>query len=116
MLSTRKPYDPLKHQKNLFKWALLAASLFIGILILNYFRKPLLGYEPKHLNDNIAFNIFLFIPVILTSVLISYFVTGHTLIGWRKMKDRRLKFLCLVLTLPILLLTACQVLLVLSNH
>ncbi len=102
-------YNPYHHQKKLFRWAIIADCLLIIALIINYFRLEWFGIVPGYAPHNFSFNFVFFIPMVLTSALIAYFVAGQTLLNWKRLPDIRVKLLIVLMTLPIPILLIIQI-------
>jgi hypothetical protein len=111
MKRTERPdtYNAIRHQRRLLVWSLIAATLFICALVLNYFRRPLFGIIPGYAPHNFTFNFIFFIPATVIATLISYFVVGQTILNWRRLIDLRGKVVALLLTVPILALFVLMV-------
>jgi hypothetical protein len=112
----RNNYNPIRHQKRLLIWSIIAATLFIFALTINYFRQQLFGIIPGYAPHNFGFNFIFFIPVTVTATLISYFVVGQTLLSWRRLNDQKRKLLTLLLTVPILTLFVVAVFRLFRQH
>lgn len=116
MISKTSTYNPNRHQRRLFRWAILADSLLIIALVVNYFRLEWLGVVPGYAPHNFSFNVVFFIPIVLTSTLISYFVAGQTLMNWRRLPNIGIKFLTVLMTAPIPILLLIQIIQIMKLH
>jgi hypothetical protein len=109
MASKTLTNKPLRHQRRLFRWAIVADSLLVTALIVNYFRFELFGIVPGYAPHNFSFNITFFIPAVLTSALISIFVTVTVLLAWRSLPSLRVKLITVLMTIPIPILLLIQI-------
>lgn len=98
-----------RHQQRLFRWAILADSLLVAALLVNYFRFELFGIVPGYAPHNFSFNIVFFIPAVLISALISYFVAGKVLLNWGRLPNLRIKLVTVLMTAPIPILLLVQI-------
>jgi len=97
LLQSNKTYDPVRHQRRLFRWACFALVCTCIAIVSDYFRTP-------HLNAsyNIGFNFGILFPLMIISTVTAYFVTGHTILGWKKMSNTRLKWANLTIGILVL--------------
>jgi|GEM_PF-1409669 len=98
-------YNPSRHQRRLLRWAIFADGFFVVALVTNYYRFQWLGVALGNAPENFSFNLTIFIPLVFTSALISYFVAGQIIIRWKRLPKGLLKLLILMSApIPILLL------------
>ena len=87
-------YDPIGHQKRLFRWSWFTLICIVTAILSNELRTP-----PPIAHYNIGFNWGVFFPLLFVSILISYFVLGHTIIGWRRMPNSRMKLFNIIISM-----------------
>lgn len=109
--TTQKDIVSKDIQKRALKLSVIAVILFLGALIVNYFRTPLFGLAQGYAPDNITFNGLFFIPVTLCATLMASIALRRVVKNWKIFSRTGEKYLCLFLTTPILLLVALRLLL-----
>lgn len=90
--------------RKMMRRAIIASSLFVLLLTLNYFRLELLGIVPGYAPHNFGFNILFFLPTLIVILIISGLVIGGVLGQWKKIARPRNKLIPLLLTVPIVAL------------
>lgn len=90
-------------QKRLVFWAILSCVLFIGINILSYFRKELLGIDPRNAPPNFGFNLIFFLPTIIVSECIAFGTLLYLLYYWKSLPKLSIKIMILGLILFVVL-------------
>ena len=84
--------------------AIMAATLLATALILNYYRYKFFGVMHHNASRNFWFNLTFFIPLTVTSVLLSLIVNLRIFFFWSAKANLNKKVISLLLTTPIIAL------------
>lgn len=96
--------------------SLLAIALLAIALILNYFRLELFNVVPGYAPHNFWFNLTFFIPLTVSSLLISIIVNVRILANWKNRPNFIKKIISLILTTPIIIMFFYNFFMVLRVH
>lgn len=95
-----------KLQKRLLIWSIIGFSLCWGLMLVSHFRYELLNIRPNYAPRNAGFNIIIFIPTLIISTIINFYVFTITLLKWKSLTNQKIKFLILILSFSVLFLVA----------
>lgn len=104
-----------RKQKRLFIWTIAAVSFFIIAWTAGVYRH-LFGFDPHWAGDNFGFNIFFLFPATIICLLICYFTGGLTLIDWRRLPNKKISVITVLLSLLLIGYVGYYFLMLMRQH
>lgn len=90
-----------KKQRRLLVWTIIAVVLFVVAWAAGIYR-PFFGFDPHWAGDNFAFNVAFLFPATIMSLVISYFTGGLTITNWRRLPNKKISILTVLLSFSII--------------
>lgn len=104
-----------KKQKRLFVWTIIAVVLFLVAWTAGIYRQYF-GFDPHWAGDNFVFNLTFLFPAVIISLLVSYFTAGLTIINWRRLPNKKISVITLLLSLSLISYVTYVFIMVMRQH
>ena len=104
-----------KKQRRLFIWTIIAVVLFLVAWTAGIYRQ-FFGFDPHWAGDNFVFNVVFLFPATIISLLILYFTGGLTITNWRRLPNKRISILTILLSFSVIAYVAYYFILLFRQH